>query len=199
METCKIQKKIVSWKVNKSDNKLQSQQAQAKKRPKEVPCEIHTTKINNNKYVVIVGMIDDFPYEVFMGRSDKLSLPSKCSKGKIIKEDKGKYNLHIDINGEDLIVSDIIQTFDNKEFAWATRMLSMSLRHNVPIEFIVETLSKDGDIFDANKILARILKKYIKDGTKVKTSQKCNNCDNTDLVYQEGCLSCKNCGYSKCG
>ncbi len=43
----------------------------------------------------------------------------------------------------------------------------------------------------------RALKKYIPNGTEA-TGEKCEHCG-APLVYQEGCLTCKTCGYSKCG
>jgi ribonucleoside-diphosphate reductase alpha chain len=46
--------------------------------------------------------------------------------------------------------------------------------------------------------VARALKKYITDGTEA-SGQKCPNCGNETLVYQEGCLICKECGASRCG
>jgi len=41
-------------------------------------------------------------------------------------------------------------------------------------------------------------KYYIKDGTKP-SLKKCPNCGSHDLAYQEGCITCQGCGYSKCG
>ncbi|MDR0995048.1 MAG: ribonucleoside-diphosphate reductase, adenosylcobalamin-dependent, partial [Tannerella sp.] len=44
----------------------------------------------------------------------------------------------------------------------------------------------------------RALKKYLPNGTVAK-GQKCTNCGQETLVYQEGCLICTNCGASRCG
>jgi ribonucleoside-diphosphate reductase alpha chain len=44
----------------------------------------------------------------------------------------------------------------------------------------------------------RTLKRYVEDGTHAK-GQRCSSCDSDQLIYQEGCLTCKNCGSSKCG
>jgi len=45
----------------------------------------------------------------------------------------------------------------------------------------------------------RALKKYIPDGTKANSKEKCQECGSGNLVYQEGCLICTNCGSSRCG
>lgn len=181
-------------------------QAESPKRPAELACEIHSASFKGTKWTVLVGLLKGQPYEMFMGHSEQISLPSKCSAGKLVKIGKGKYDLHVDINGEDLVVKNVIKSFDNAESAWATRMMSTALRHGVPVDFLVDQLSKDGLTTDFNKVIARILKKYIKDGSKVRSSQSCANvlengsvCGNTELIFQEGCLTCKSCGYSKCG
>lgn len=190
--------------IDKSGRPLKIIPTQSPKRPEELPCDIHHVTIKGTKWTILVGLLHGDPYEMFIGHSELISLPTKASNGKIYKKTKGKYDLHVD--GEDLVIKDIIKTFDSKDSAWATRMFSINLRHGVSVEFLVDQLSKDGLITDFNKVIARILKKYIKDGTSVKTSEKCSNvlasgdiCNSGDLVFQEGCLMCKECGYSKCG
>lgn len=171
--------------------------ADAPKRHTELPCELYTATVKGQKWTVLIGLLDEKPYEIFTGLSENLQLPAKCTQGKIVKVNKGQYNLHVDVNGEDLIIKDIIKVFDNPESAWATRMLSLSMRHGVSVDFIVDQLGRDGGMGDYNKVISRILKKFIKDGAKVRTSAKCPSCSSTDLTYQEGCVSCT-CGYSKC-
>ena len=71
--------------------------------------------------------------------------------------------------GEDeLIVKDIVSVFANPNHTAFTRTISLSLRHGVPVQFIVEQLMKDreADLFSFSRVLARCLKKYIADGTK---------------------------------
>jgi len=77
--------------------------------------------------------------------------------------------------------------------------VSLALRHEVPLHYVVEQLQKDknSDMFSFARVIARVLKGYIKDGT-ASSEKGCPQCGNTELVYQEGCLSCKNCSYSKC-
>ena len=43
----------------------------------------------------------------------------------------------------------------------------------------------------------RALKQYIEDGTRSKG--KCPQCGQENMAYQNGCLTCMSCGYSKCG
>jgi len=199
----RIEKKIVGWKVlTKVDHDSRPMEivpSTAPKREKELPCDIHQVTYKGQKWVYLVGMLGEYPYEMFAGNSDLLSLPSKCNKGRIVKSHRGIYDLYVDFGGEDLIIKNIIRTFDNPENAWATRILSMCLRHGISIAFIVDQLSRDGGIGDINKVLSRVLKKYIKEGVKVRNGAKCEGCGGSNLVYSEGCLRCLDCGHTKCG
>ena len=171
---------------------------QAPKRPKELPCEIHHHKYKDDRWVALVGLLNDEPYEMFAGHSDLVQIPKKCKKGKIVKSARGKYALHILIGEEEFIIKDIIKTFNDPELAWATRIVSMILRHGTPVDFLVEQLSKDGKINSFNKVLARVCKKYIKEGQKVNSAASCPECESIDLMYTEGCISCTMCPWTKC-
>jgi ribonucleoside-diphosphate reductase alpha chain len=207
-EVKKITSKIVSWRVeNKDAQKEEAPKSTsntrptaivpsfAPKRPKELPCNIHHVTIKGEKWVVLVGMFDNQPYEFFAGKRSSLVLSGKPESGKIVKQAKGRYDLLLD-GGE---VCDIIAVFDNEQYAWATRMVSLALRHGVSIQILVEQLTKDGDITDINKILSRVLKKYIVDGTKPIGSFVCPECGSTNSVFRSGCPACADCGISKCG
>jgi ribonucleoside-diphosphate reductase alpha chain len=46
--------------------------------------------------------------------------------------------------------------------------------------------------------VVRGLKRYIPDGTQAQ-GKMCPECgDQNSLIYQDGCLTCNACGYSKC-
>lgn len=181
--------------TKESDDKFKPNNAI--KRPTLLECDINHVTVKGEKWVILIGKMDDNPYEVFGGKADKIQFPSKYKIG-IIEKDKGKskYNLIIEDDNEQFVVKDIISAFDNAEYALHTRLLSLSLRHGAPVKYIVDQLQKDTEssIFDFSKVIARVLKKYIIDG---ESSIKCANC-NSKLVFQEGCLSCKTCGTSKC-
>jgi hypothetical protein len=72
----------------------------------------------------------------------------------------------------------------------------MSLRHGIPVEYLVDQMSKDGCIVDFNNVLARLMKKYIKNRDKRK--ELCPQCGCPDIIYSEGCKKCA-CGWSGCG
>jgi ribonucleotide reductase alpha subunit len=167
--------------------KLEQSLTNATKRPKILPCDIYNISVSNNKYTVVVGLLDNNPYEVFC----VANYIDKHKHGELIKAGKGKYV--IKTSDGDLELSEHLE--DDTQNA-LLRMVSTSLRHGASIKFVTEQLQKTkGDLTSFTKCVARALKKYIKDGDN--SSEKCE-CGN-QLVYQEGCLTCKSCGYSKCG
>ena len=66
------------------------------------------------------------------------------------------------------------------------------------LDDIIHQVEKaDTDLLSPSKVIIRILKKYIKDGTKV-TGEVCQECGQETLVRVDGCINCKSCGWSKC-
>lgn len=158
------------------------------KRPKELKAETYYSTSKGEDYHVIIGLLEDKPYEIFIDDSD-----NKYSReGIIVKESRGKY---IFKNGGDPIN---IRTFMSDEQEAITRLVSANLRHGTDVKFIVEQLQKTpGDMFSFTKSLARVLKKYIPDG-ELSTVQ-CLECKSDNVRFQEGCSTCQDCGSSKCG
>lgn len=174
------------------------------KRPKELKCDIHRANVKGEAYTVLVGLIDDKPYEVFAGLSQHVSMPKKTKHGSIIKNGKNKdgvttYNLRIPIDADDsIMLKDIVELFDNALYGAFTRTISLSLRHGVPVTEIIDQVRKDkhSDVTSFASVLARVLKQYVSDGSKA--AGKCEACGG-ELVYSGGCVSCVGCASSKCG
>ena len=178
---------------------------EAPDRPEELTCHIHHATIKGQDWTVMVGLLDGRPYEVMGGLQKYIEIPKKYRKGTIIKHayksKNSRYDLQIGKNGEGFLIKDIVSVFDNPNHAGYTRTISLALRHGAPIQYVVEQLLKDRemDMFSFSKVIARVLKSYIKDGT-VPGKATCENCSAEDsLRYQEGCVSCTACGYAKCG
>jgi len=182
----------------------------APKRPKELPCDIHRINVKGpegqESYLVLVGKIDGKPYEIFCGRSAHVEVPKKAKTGTLIKNGKkdgvATYNLQIPIGDDDhLLFKDIVELFSNPNHGAFTRTLSLSLRHGVPMQYIVEQLQKDkhSEMQSFSRVLTRVLKGYIPDGVKSTSDKTCPSCGSEGLVYKEGCVTCEACSYSKCG
>jgi ribonucleotide reductase alpha subunit len=179
----------------------------APKRPLELPCDIKKAKVNGETWTIFVGVLNGRPYEVFGGLSKYVDIPNKHKNGKIVKNGKNSdglttYNLVIGDSPDDqMTIKDISSIFENKTHEAFTRMISLNLRHGTPIQFVVEQLTKDkyAEMTSFSKVVARVLKSYIKDGSKTAAEKKCGSCGaEGTLIYQEGCISCTQCKWSKC-
>ena len=162
-------------------------------RPKALPCDIHHLTVQGNKWIVLVGLLEGDPYEVFAFRKKSITLPEKWKIGELTKVKKGCYNLVS--NG--LEIENLADHFEKDEEEALTRLISTSLRHGAEISFIFDQLLKsEGSVVSFSKAVARTLKKYI-DIEKVNAT--CDDCgDPKGLVMSEGCFKCLSCGYSKC-
>lgn len=166
----------------------------APERPTSLKCDVHRIKVKGHEWYVFVGLMDGKPYEVFAGIIDDVLLPKSITEGAIIKAKSRKYQFEYD--GE-VLIKDIVKIFTNDEYESLTRLISTSLRHGTPIEFIVDQLTKSkGTIVDFSKSILRALKTYIPEGTE--SGELCPSCQ-TELVFIEGCNKCPGCGWSKCG
>ena len=178
----------------------------APKRPETLECDIHHTTIKGERWCVLVGLLDGKPYEVMGGKAALIEIPRKYSKGQLTKRSykttSNKYDLTFGESVEDQgVIKDVVSVFDNPDNAGYTRVISTSLRHGTPVQFLVEQMQKDKDstMFSFSKCVARCLKKYIEDGSKASVSV-CTNCGSEDtIIYQEGCQTCTACGFGACG
>lgn len=203
--TIKIDKKIVNWKIedNFKNNNDMPKENHAVKRPKELVCHINQVKIKGESWTILVGVLNDKPYEIFGGLSKFIEIPKKYKEGLLIKNGKvngvSTYNLVVDKDDDQFIVKDIVNTFENTTQGAFTRIISLSLRHRIPVIFIVEQLLKDqhSDITSFSKVISRVLKKYIPEGAI--SGIKCSKCNSINVIFEQGCSKCLDCLDSKCG
>jgi ribonucleoside-diphosphate reductase alpha chain len=177
------------------------------KRPKVLDCDVIRFNINEEKWIAFVGLKESRPYEIFTGIADEeiFPIPKSIIKGKIIKikDDDGKtrYDFqYTDKIGYKKNIEGLSHMF-KPEFWNYAKLISGVLRNEMPIQDVVNlvtSLKLDSESINNWKNgVERALKKYIPNGTKAKG--KCGECGSDNLVYEEGCLICKDCGSSKCG
>jgi ribonucleoside-diphosphate reductase alpha chain len=177
------------------------------KRPKVLDCDVIRFNINEEKWVAFVGLKEGRPYEIFTGIADEeiFPIPKSIVKGKIIKirdeDGKTRYDFqYTDKYGYKKTMGGLSHMF-KPEFWNYAKLISGVLRHEMPIQDVVnliQSLRLDSESINNWKNgVERALKKYIPNGTKAKG--KCGECGSENLVYEEGCLICKDCGSSKCG
>jgi ribonucleotide reductase alpha subunit len=161
----------------------------APKRPKEIPADYFVATANGKKYAVIVGLLNDHPYEIFAFENPPMF---KNTKGVIVKVKKGHYKF---INGE-FEIDNIHLAAELLEERAHTIWVSMLLRHGAPIEHIVNVAKKvDDNITSFSSVVRRTLSKYLPEEA---TGEKCPSCSQP-LIREEGCVHCSVCEYSRCG
>lgn len=178
------------------------------KRPMELDADVVRFQNNKEKWIAFIGLYNGRPYEIFTGIADDeegIMLPKAVVSGKIVKHYDEERNSRYDFQfqnkrGFKTTVEGLSYKFDKEYWNYA-KLISGVLRHGMPVHQAVELVASME--FDNENIntwkngVERALKKYIPNGTEA-TGEKCEHCG-APLVYQEGCLTCKTCGYSKCG
>jgi len=196
---------LVSNDDGKEDDSL-FKETQAPKRPKRLEADILRFQNDYEKWVAVVGLLDGKPYEVFTGKADDFYLPPWVNSGEVIRSKEEGQNARYDFQfldkqGYKVTIEGLSRSFDQTFWNYA-KLISGILRHGMPLYQAVDLISNLN--FDIDSIntwkngVVRAIKKYIPDGTQA-AENKCPECHVPDgLVYKEGCLTCKHCGYSKC-
>ncbi len=198
---------LIDKKSKKSEPKKCEEATGENRRPKSIPADVIRFKNGHEMWIAFVGKVDDRPYEIFTGKieDDAMYIPPKITKGSILKvrEDDGtkRYDFqYTDRYGYTNTIGGISRLFDESFWNYA-KLISGVLRYHMPIEKVVALI--DGLHLDDENIntwkngVKRALKQYIEDGTRSKG--KCPQCGQENMAYQNGCLTCLSCGYSKCG
>ncbi|MDR0766643.1 MAG: adenosylcobalamin-dependent ribonucleoside-diphosphate reductase [Odoribacteraceae bacterium] len=179
------------------------------KRPRELAAEVVRFQNNKEKWIAFIGLYEGQPYEIFTGIADDeegIMLPKAVSDGKIVKNTNEDGNSRYDFQfsnkrGFKTTVEGLSYKF-NKEFWNYAKFISGVLRYGMPIPQVIELVGAME--FDNENIntwkngVERALRKFVPDGTEVSNSTPCENCGSTTVVYEEGCITCKDCGMSKC-
>lgn len=180
-----------------------------KPRPVVLDCDVVRFQNNKEKWVAFVGLLDGRPYEIFTGLQDDeegIVLPKSVTHGRIIKcvnaDGSKRYDFQFENKrGYKTTVEGLSDKF-NPEYWNYAKLISGVLRYGMPLENVIRLVSQlqlRNESINTWKVgVERALKKYISDGTKA-DGQKCPNCGEETLVYQEGCLICTSCGNSRCG
>lgn len=185
---------------------LQFRETSAPKRPRVLDAEVLHFMNDKEKWVAVIGLLDNRPYEIFTGEAEGFVVPDFVTTGKIIKnkldEQSSRYDFqYLNKYGGKVTLEGLSIQF-NAEFWNYAKLISGILRHGMPLPFVVHLV--DNLQFESESIntwkngVVRALKKYIPDGTKV-SKESCPGCgENDTLEYREGCVTCTACGHSKC-
>ena len=179
------------------------------KRPEVLEADVVRFQNNKEKWIAFIGLIDNKPYEIFTGLADDedgILIPRWVVNGLIIKsrneDGSSRYDFQYqNKRGYKTTIEGLSHKF-NPEFWNYAKLISSTLRHGMPIDKIVDLINSlqldSASINTWKNGVGRALKRYVEDGTQAK-GHVCESCKSENLIYQEGCLTCKDCGSSKCG
>ena len=200
---------LVSTEEKKDDvlENTEFKETKAPSRPKRLDAKVVRFQNNKEKWIAVVGLLNGRPYEIFTGKTeDVFNMPVSIEYGWVIKNRREDGSSQYDFQYEDkdgykVTMGGLSRSFD-KEFWNYAKLISGVLRHGMPLHYVVDLIGKM-NLYDANintwkSGVVRALKTFIADGTKV-SDHTCGECGDEGLVYEEGCLKCVSCGYSKCG
>lgn len=179
----------------------------APSRPKKIEAKIIRFQNDYEKWIAVVGLLNEKPYEIFTGKiEDTFYIPKSIDKGWILKNKNENGSSRYDFQYADkdnykVTFEGLSRSF-NKEYWNYAKLISGVLRHGMPLHYVVELVSNlhlyDENINTWKNGVMRALKTFIPNGTKV-SDKTCSECNSESLHYEEGCLKCVNCGFSKCG
>ncbi|WP_316814688.1 adenosylcobalamin-dependent ribonucleoside-diphosphate reductase [Pedobacter nyackensis] len=199
---------ISNDKPESEETQTEGHQVFSTKRPQVLEADVVRFQNSKDKWIAFIGLIDGKPYEIFTGfvdDEDGILLPRWVNDGAIIKSREADGSSRYDFQyknkrGHKTTIEGLSHKF-NPEYWNYAKLISSTLRHGMPIEKVVDlinSLQLDEAINTWKNGVARALKRYVPDGTEAR-KQHCQNCNSTNLHYQEGCLTCSDCGSSKCG
>jgi ribonucleoside-diphosphate reductase alpha chain len=175
-------------------------------RPKVLHCELHKLQALGEGWFVVVGLLDQKPYEIFAVKEDKFPafLKSTSAKevltGELLRRGSRVYDLIVrrPDTQEPFLIEDLVSLLESLSDRSDTRRFSLELRYGIPPLPIIETIEKQQKpITSFEKAICRVLKKYIKEGEV--SGLRCEQCGSKKVHYEGGCPKCEDCGFQKCG
>lgn len=196
---------LISDKQSDKEKSTGVEYSEPPRRPQSLDAEVVRFNNHDERWIAVIGLLNNQPYEIFTGRAeDSFRLPDYVSTGTIIKQKENgnsRYDFqYSDREGYLTTVQGLSRSFDPEYWNYA-KLISGVMRHGMPLPYVVQIVSNlhlnDESLNTWKNGVIRALKRFIVTGTKA-ADPNCPSCGENALIYEEGCLNCKNCGHSKC-
>lgn len=176
----------------------------APKRPKFLNANVYRFQNGGEQWIAFVGLLNGRPYEIFTGLASEFEIAKNIEFGELRKTklDNGtsRYDFIVGRDSEDVMIYKGLSKAFDREYHNYAKFISGVLRHGMPLSYVIDLVDKlsfNNDNINSWKAgILRTLKKFMKD--EAISDKKCSSCGQESLVFEEGCLHCTNCGFSKC-
>lgn len=188
-------KGILEYRDEKKETEIH--RVTAPERPRELTAHIHRIRAGGKSRLIVTGLYKGSLYELFCIDEPEEGFPlGNRTGGRVVKAGPGRYDLVVE--GESpLVIEDFTNLYKSTDSSLA-RLISMALRHGTPLQFITKQLARDTNFVGFERTVSRVIKQYIRDGEEVVAGEKaCPDCE-AGLVFRDGCVTCPDCGWSKC-
>ena len=165
----------------------------APKRPKTLPVDVYTRTALGVEKTVVVGILKGKPYEIFAFDSSQSTFPKEIVSGTLTRVKRGVYELSGYRKDSKFTIENIIVLMSDDE-QFQTRDFSRSLRHGEHPKYISSDIDKSSFVSSFRRVISRVLKLYL---TNEDVEENCPDCK-SNLVFENGCKTCHNCGWSAC-
>lgn len=196
--------------ISDKDNKAKTDEndiveSRAPKRPKTLEADVIRFQNNYEKWIAVIGKINNKPYEIFTGKAEDFFIPPYVETGLVErvkpKDERARYDfIFKDRQGYEIAMPALSRSFEETYWNYA-KLISGVLRHGMPLPYVIDLIGNlnfpEDNINTWRNGVVRALKRFVPDGTV--TDTKCPDCGEDTLIYEDGCLICKSCGHSKCG
>jgi len=177
----------VSTRLSKLDRKID-------KRPTFLEGRTYVRRAEGKKWYVTINLYNGLPLEVFVNTNSRDS--QVIAKDGIDKLEKLARYYEVD---EIFIQAQRVKSEHQTSSAKFCRVLSMCLRHGVPLLEVVNTLDLlDHGITNFTYHVEKLLGSYLPDTPLPNGQNICPECKNSTLIYSGGCKQCNECGWTKC-
>lgn len=165
-----------------------------KKRPDVLECNVHNVKVDGHAWTVIIGLLNNKPYELFALKVKNVTVKD-LKKAKLIKyRIDGESYYKLDSNS--ITINDLASLYTSGNEEILTRMISKRWQEGVSIAGVLEVFNKvELNIGTFEQAIKRVISKYVEIKSTGETCPECGS----PLIYEDGCKSCSSCSYSKCG